>query len=115
MTVAFATGSDDSEEDNCVFNSQPIAAGNIGSTDYVACEKESAIIEWKDVNNSDDAYYIPANEDGSPSKLDIIAIQTVNKQNKRMLMPLTLNASLVVEKPNSCHLLLPSQAIKALL
>ena len=115
MTVQFATGSDGSEKDNCVFNGNPITAGDEGSTDYVSCEKESAVIEWRDVNNADDAYYISADQGGAPNKLDIIAVQTVNQKNERMLVPLTLDASLVVDKPNSCHLLLSSRAIKDLL
>lgn len=114
MSVQFAIMADGSENDNCVFDSDPVVVGGNGSTDFVSCEHRDAIIEWKEVS-SDDAYYISDDKDVPPAKLDIIAVQTVNQKNERMLMPLTLNADLVVDKANSCHLLLPSSDIKALL
>ena len=113
MTVQFARKSDGSENDNCIFSKHPISAGHSGLTDYVSCDKRSAIIEWKDVNNNSNVYYISDDKDETPTKLDIITVQTVNQRNERMLVPLTLDANLVVERPNSCHLVLPSSVIKA--
>ena len=95
------------------FCKHPISTGHSGLTDYVSCDKRSTIIEWKDVNNSSDIYNISDDKEETPTKLDIITVQTVNQKNERMLVPLTLDANLVVERPNSCHLVLPSSVIKA--
>ncbi len=65
------------------------------------------------MSNNSEVYYMSDDKDETTTKLDIITVQTVNQKNERMLVPLTLDANLIVKRPNSCYLVLPSSVIKA--